>query len=147
MMDVLKALPVILLVMLFYSFGINLYVAMLPEDEINYVESFQTIVEDSNVQDIGTQLEDSLDRQRNIPLIELGALVFYSGNIILDLILNFVFAIPQMFSLLLNTFLLLFNVDTIVMNQLQLFATSAYLVIFVVGLLNFVAKIRSGQVI
>ena len=96
--NALQIVSVIILVQLFYAFGITLYTHALGEipDGANYLDVFNDVANADTLESTGTQLQDSISQQTNIPILEAGALVFYSGNIILDLLLNFATALPQM---------------------------------------------------
>lgn len=137
----------ILITMLFYSFAITAITYSIPEDAKNYVDSFSDISSNFNFQEVGTKVQDSLETQTKIPLLDVGALVFYSGNIILDLLLNFAFAIPEMIGILVQGILFIFNIDTSIVAYIELFAAAIVLILYVIGLIQLVTGIRSGRVI
>lgn len=142
MWDVFK---IILIVQLFYSFSITIYSHVLPEETLNHVTSFSDLAEDIDLNSVSNDIQESVQDQINIPVVELGALVFYSGNIILDLLLNFFFAIPQMFTLLLGGFLMLFtNIDSFITNTIQIFLSVLVTVLYFLGSLQLLLNLRSG---
>ena len=108
-------------------------------------------IDDSNLNynDIAGDVQGGLDQQSNVPLVEVGALVFYSGNILIDLILNFVTAIPQMIGLLINGLAVLFGggLDVIFLGIIEGFASAAILIFYLLGLINLTTSIRSGRVL
>ena len=138
---------VVILVMLFYSFGITLFTYALPSDSLSFVTGFSDVSSSFDLETVGNEVQSSLESQTNIPVIELGALVFYSSNILLDLLLNFAFAIPQMFGMLINGLMLLFNVDSYLFAVVQLFASVVMVVLYFIGLMQLVTGIRSGRVV
>lgn len=140
MWDVFK---VILVVQLFYSFAITTYTHVLPDDTLNHVTSFSDLAGEIDLESVSNDIQDSVQDQINIPVVELGALVFYSGNIILDLLLNFFFALPQMFTLLINGFLQLFvNIDPFITNTIQIFLSVIITVLYFLGAIQLLLNIR-----
>lgn len=137
----------ILIVMLFYSLGITLYAHALPEDSLDYVTSFSDLAGEISLSSVGEQVQDSIEEQTTIPVIELGALVFYSSNIILDLLLNFAFAIPEMIGLLLYGLMMLLNIDPVMVNTIQLFFTVIITVLYFLSIITLLTSIRSGRAV
>lgn len=138
---------VMIIAMLFYSFCITLISYAIPADARMYVTSFSEATDNIGMEEIGTQVEETMTRQTDIPVIEVGALVFYSGNILLDLLLNFAYAIPQMFGLLLHGLMILFNVDTYIWAVMQLFASVVITALYLIGLIQLLTGVRSGRLI
>jgi hypothetical protein len=93
---------------------------------------------------IGNTFESAVTNQTNIPIVELGALLFYSGNIIIDLLLNFAFAIPEMFTLLLNLLFLIMPMSGNLQTTVQLFFLALIGIGYAIGILQFVTNLRSG---
>lgn len=145
MTDTMQTFKVTILVMLFYSFGITLLAYAIPNDAKTYITSFSDLAQDISLQETGNKVQDSLESQTNIPIIELGALVFYSGNILLDLILNFIFAVPEMVGLLIQGLLFLINVDSYIWATVQLFSSVVLIVMYFIGLMQMLTGIRSGR--
>lgn len=147
MSNIMDYFKVVIIIMLFYSFGITILSYALPSDSLTYVTGFSDLGESFDLETVGGDVQSSLESQTDIPVIELGALVFYSSNIILDLLLNFAFAIPQMFGLLINGISLLFNVDSQLFVVVQLFTSVTMIVLYFVGLIQLMTGIRSGRVV
>lgn len=137
----------ILLVQLFYAAAITLMLQTMPADSIVYVDSFSDLADDLDFQSVSSDVQESLQRQTNIPVIDIGALVFYSGNILIDLVLNFTFAIPEMIGLLVNGLLFLFNVPSIVVVTVQAFASVAIIILYFMGIIQLLMTIRSGRTV
>jgi len=135
----------LLWVMLFYSFVITMLAYSIPEDAKKYITGFSDLNSDIDFETIGSEVEESLQRQTNIPVIEMGALVFYSGNIFLDLILNFLFAFPEILGLLVNGIMLLFSVDTYLFAVVESFSIAAVTIFYMIGLIQMILGLRSGQ--
>lgn len=145
--DVMGYFKGVLIVMLFYSFIITTMAYAVPDGAKNYVTGFSEVANDINLQNTSTQVQNSLTQQTNIPVIELGALVFYSGNIIVDLLLNFAFAIPQMISLLINGILMLLNVNSYFVNTIQLFTSATMMIFYIISIIQLLTNIRTGRVV
>lgn len=138
---------VVILIMLFYSFGITIFAYTIPTEALPYVSSFSDITDEISLQSVSEEVQDSVQKQTNIPVIEIGALVFYSGNILIDLILNFAYAIPQMIGLLINGILLLLNIDSYIFAVVELFAAVVVSVLYFIGIIQLLMGIRSGRIL
>lgn len=145
--NIMGLFKVMILIQLFYSVCITLLAYGIPSDAINYVTSFSDITERVDLESVTSNVQTSLESQTNIGVIELGALVFYSGNILIDLLLNFAFALPQMFGLIVHGISTLFNFDSFIYVYIQLFASSAILVLYFISLIQLLTGIRSGRVV
>ena len=145
--DTMQSFKVMIMVMLFYSFVITILAYVTPSDARNYITSFSDLNSKLDLQSVGEKVEDSLQQQSKIPLIELGALVFYSGNIFVDLMLNFAFAFPEMLGLIVNGIMLLFNIDSYLFAVVQIFASVLMLVFYFLSLMTFLTRVRSSGVV
>lgn len=142
MMDMFKW---IIIVQLFYAVSITLIAYALPADSLNYVSAFSDVANDIDLEGVSDQVQESFEKQTDIPVIELGALVFYSGNILIDLLLNFAFAIPEMIGLIINGILLLLNIDSYVFVVVQLFMSVLVMVLYLLSLIQLLTNVRSGR--
>jgi hypothetical protein len=145
MVNMMSLFKVIIVVQLFYAFSITVLAYALPAESIQYTTAFSDVADRIDLEGVSSDLEESVGEQLNIPVIELGALIFYSGNIIIDLLLNFFFAIPEMISLFINMFLMLFGIDSYIFAIVELFATAVITVLYFVGLIQLLVSIRSGR--
>jgi hypothetical protein len=141
----MRSFYILLTIQLFYAFGISLLTHAMPLGSSDYVTSFSDLGQSIDLEGTSELVQDSLQSQTNIPLVDVGALVFYSGNILIDLLLNFVFALPQMFGLLITGFLMLFSINTGIANIVQIFASVVALVAYALGLISMLTSIRSGR--
>lgn len=139
----MRGFTVTIMIMIFYSFGITIFTHSLPAAQLDYVTSFSDLTNDLDLQSISNDFESSVEETMNIPLIELGALVFYSGNILIDLLMNFLYAIPQMIALFLQGLCWLFNFPSAIIQQIELFSTVLITVMYFIGLIQLVMNIRS----
>lgn len=146
-MGMLSLLRTILIVSLFYSVSVTLLTYALSGVGSQYVTPYAEIAGNIDMENVRDEIQGGISSELNIPIVEMGALVFYSGNIIVDLMLNFFFAIPQMIGLLVHGFTVLFNMDTYVYAIIELFAGVMVTVLYFIGLIELVLGIRRGRVI
>lgn len=144
MMTYFKA---VVMIMLFYSFCITVLTYALPGEAKTFVDPFSDVANEIDMESTSAQLRESVEAQTNIPVVELGALVFYSGNIIVDLLLNFLYAIPQMLGLLINGVMLLLNVDSYIFAIVEIFAAVAVSIMYLIGLIQLLTSVRSGRMV
>lgn len=142
-MNLLKG---ILVVMLFYSFAVTILSYSLPTETLDYLEPFKTKTATS-LSDTVAEVESSIDRQLNIPVIEIGALVFYSGNIVIDLFLNFIFAVPEMLTILTNGLILIVNFPDYLVDTVQTFAFSVFSIFYILAVIQLLLGVRSGRIV
>ena len=136
----------ILVVMLFYSFAVTTISNSLPAESLDYIKPFQTKTT-ASLSDTVSEVESSIDRQLNIPIIEIGALVFYSGNIVIDLFLNFIFAVPEMLTILTHGLILVVNVPAYLVDTIQTFAFSVFSIFYILSVISLLLGVRSGRVV
>jgi len=142
--NTLDLMKIILIIMAFWSFGITTLTYALPTDTLEYISVFEGST-DFDIEEIGADIEASMTQQTNIPVVELGALVFYSGNILLDLLLNFAFAIPEMIGMFISGLCLLFNLDAYLVLVVQTLFSALISALYLIGLIQLITSIRSGQ--
>lgn len=144
-MDYFKA---ILLTQIFYAFAITALLYGLPPDSLNHITSFSDVGSNINVDNIVTNVQGTLTKETKFSVIDLGTLALFSGNILLDLLVNFAFALPQMITLLINGIAMLVNIDLHITAIIWSFATALTMIFYFIGLLTLLTNIRSrGTVI
>ena len=144
-MSMMNYFKTMVLVMIFFSFGINILVYSMPTETLNYFDPYNDFTNNYPVQNISNSVEGSLQKSKNLPVIELGALVFYSGNFFLDLLLNFAFAVPIMFGLLVSGLQALFGFDPMFVSYIEGFVTVTVSVLYLISLFEFITNIRSQR--
>lgn len=154
MSDMMQLFRTVILVQLFYAFAITglVYVLDVADtdvggDAVSYATGFSDIADELSLTSVSEDVQGSIQQQTNIPVVELGALVFYSGNILIDLLLNFAFAIPQMMTMLVQGLLMLFNFDTYIWVLVQLFLSVVVIVLYFIGLMQLLIGVRSGRLV
>ena len=146
-MGVLTWFKTIMLVQLFYALAISMLVYSMPADTLTHVTSFSDVTDTVNLNSTALLVQESLESQTEIPIIEIGALVFYSGNIMIDLLLNFAFAIPQMIGMLFNGIQRLLNIDGYLFAAVELFFAVLMVAMYFIGIIQLLTGIRSGRTI
>jgi len=132
----------VILVQLIYSFGITILVYSLSGMNVN-LNYIMTLPNASNIVNTTQSFEEQLQRTRNIPIVDIGALVFYSGNAFIDLIGNFITAIPQMATFLLNALIQLFPLEPTIAFYLKLFLEASLTIIYIWLLITFILSLFS----
>lgn len=142
--SMLEWLKIIVIMQLFFSASITMISHAMPEDAIQYSTIFNDYSSSHGIEEIGGQVDSTLSRQTKVPIIELGSLIFYSGNILVDFLLNFAAAIPEMIGLLVNGITLLFALNTDAFIVAEGFAAVAIASIYIIGLVQTLLNLR-GQ--
>lgn len=137
----------VLLVSFLFGLGITLLAYSLPGDAKAYGESYETGLSEAGLgyESIAGDVESSFNNQLDIPVVEIGSLVYYSGNILVDLLINFVTAIPQIITILINGVVTLFgnNLDVGLLGIVQGFMTAAIFAFYVLSVLSILTSVRS----
>lgn len=132
----------VIMIQLVFAFSMTIIVYALPEDAINYASEFDT-EHSLALDEVSQDLESGLTRQTNLPMLDLGALVFYSGNIVIDLMIRFFFAIPEMISIILGSVFMFIGIDAFIAAQLQLLIWAIVSAFYMLAIIKFVMNIRS----
>lgn len=142
MKNALSIFMIMLIIQLFYASGVTIIAYSLPAELQDYAQPSTSVASNIDIEQVSGDLEDSLQSQLNIPLIDLGALVFYSGNIIVDLLLNFLTALPQLITLVIDTIFQIMNVDGQYTIFVQTFLTGIVAIYYFLSLIVLVTNIR-----
>ncbi len=143
MADLIQYLKVVLIVQLFYAFSITMIVYALPAASLADIAKFQQPTETFSEKYIADQVGESVEQQFDLPVVELAALVFYSGDIVLDLIVNFATAVPSMFTLLIEAFLLFINLDATLAFNIKLFFWIMISMLYFISVVTFLLNLRA----
>lgn len=130
----------LLIVQMFYAFSITIFVPLIPEAQQNQIVMYTDEQGVISFSTIGTEITGAVGSQSTIPFADIGALIFYSTSLILNLVVNFFTAIPQMVTwLLVGLFEFIPITDSIQINVKMLFTamiTILYyflLILFIMG--------------
>lgn len=139
-----------LIVNLFFTLSITLLtygLTTMASESVTHIYTYSALADRMGLEEVSERVESGLDRELTVPLLDVGALVFYSGNIIIDLLLNFAFAIPQMLTLLLHAFTQLFALDSTILGHVQLFSMVVFGIFYIFGFIQMLLGVRSGRTI
>ena len=140
----LKYIVMIVMIQLFYGFGMTLLAYALPTAAIDMINMYSGPSEDLDMVGISDTIESNLRSQLDIPIVDIGAVVFFSGNILMDLIINFFTAIPSMITLAFTSFFMLFPVDAFIATQIKIVVWVFASIVYFIAFLSFIMSIRSG---
>lgn len=144
MFDLFK---VVIFAQLFYGLAITSVAYALPADAQQGITLFQEPTENLEMGQLSQDIQDGMQSQIGVPLIDMSALVFFSGNIVVDLILNSFFALPSMLSLALTGFFLFINIDPYLATNLKVFIVAMAAIVYVFGLMAFLINIRARSAV
>lgn len=133
----------IIIVQLFFGFSVTLIAYAMPADAHEFVEIIQP-GHPINLGSVSQNIQESAEKQMNVPLLDMGALIFYSGNVIVDMILNTLFAIPEMVSIVTNILVHFLPFPAAIQGTLQVFLWAVISAVYIIGILAFVMEVRSG---
>lgn len=138
----------VIIVSLFWSFLITSTLHFMPDAERNVLVRFDpdagnytNVTTDSS--EIAQEFQSSLQSQKNFGIVNLAALALYSGNLFLDLAINFSFAIPEMFYLLFYAFFQLIRINTFLQVEVIIWIQSVFAIIATITLVRFLLGVRS----
>lgn len=133
----------LLMVQLFYAFTVTLMVPILPGALQMQVVQFTN--EDGLIDytTLNSEVEGTVENQTNIPLLDFGALVFYSSSFLLNLMINFITAVPQMMIMFISAIDTLLSIGALTI-QIKAFFTIILSLFYFLGLLSFITGFRSG---
>jgi len=143
-MNALQLFTTLLLVQLFWSLGVSLLIPYMPNALDNQVVMFTN---SNNVIELGTlqsSVSQGITDQQNIPLLEVGALVFYSSATILNIMINFFTAIPQMVTLLMSVIFLFIPIGYDLQIVLQTWVFGIVTVLYFIALFTFLMGTRTN---
>lgn len=145
--NIMTVFKAVIILQLFFSFAVTGFTQFMPADSLPYVTSFSDVSGRINITSTGEQISEGLSKQTNIPILDLGALVFYSGNILLDLLLNFAFAIPEMLGLLIFGMSRLLYIPSEMILHVEIFAGVVVIALYFISIIQLLTGLRSGRVV
>lgn len=138
----------IIIISMFWSFLITSTIHFMPASERNIIIQFdpdegnyQNVTTDSD--EIAREFQASLQSQRSFGIVDLAALALYSGNIFLDLAVNFFFAIPEIFSLLFYAIFQIIRVNEYLQLEIILWMQGLFAIVATTILVRFLLAVRS----
>lgn len=132
-------------VMAVYSLMITLLIYSLPTDSLTYVYELKSSPAYRETSDISSQFQSNIDQQRSFGVVERAALALYSGNILIDLLLNFFTAVPSMATIIMKGILIFMNLSDPLENALMSFTYAIVGIIYILSIILLLLDIRSGS--
>jgi hypothetical protein len=125
----------IILFSAFYSLIVTLlsYAVIVPNE----------FVPEKNINDIRGLTENVYKNSIGIPIIDLGALVFFTGNAFLDFLINFVTAVPSAAVAVLGFAFMFTNLPADIINTVKTSIFAVGIVLYVITLIAIILNIRS----
>lgn len=143
-MNILKLMTFVIILQIIYSFGITTYMYAITNIDSSQAGFFNDYSKNlSSVEDISQKVSSGVDKQYNVPTVDLAMLVVYSGNIVVDLIFNFIFAIPQMVMLFLNGIGIFLNIPLSLFSQVKAVIYIVISVLYYINIIIFLINVRS----
>lgn len=134
----------IIIVQLFFGMSVTMIAYAMPTDTQNFVSVIQP-GHPIDLSSVSQNIQESAERQMDMPILEMGALVFYSGNVMVDMVLNTIFAIPEMITIVTNIIINFLPIDPVIQGTLQIFMWAVISALYIIGILSFVMDVRSGR--
>jgi len=135
----------IVIVSAFYSLFITTAVYSLDDSPVNLgiIISFQDGGVNLDYGETSQEFQSAINTQKSFGGADLAALALFSGNIILDLAANFIFAFPNMVSLLVTGIFMLVPVNGVLQNEVVLWIKAIISIISAIFLLQFLLGART----
>jgi len=142
----LQMFTALLLVQLFYALAVTLIVPTLPGISAYQVVAYTNSMGQTTISTAYAAVQGGVTNSQAIPLLAFGALIFYSAQIIINLMINFFTAIPQMITILFTTLfhLLPFANGAITTGFIAMFQVIVSIIYFI-AVLTFLMSIVSGR--
>lgn len=140
----LKFIVLVVVIQLFYGVGITLLAYAMPASQTTLLSTYQEPSTDLDMTEISSTIEENIQSQLDIPIVDIGSLVFFSGNVVIDMMLNFFTAIPSMITILISGFFMLFPVDAFIATQIKLLFWVIAAALYFIAFLSFIMNIRAG---
>ena len=141
----ITGLKAILFMMAFYSISVTLIANFAPSFTDPYTGDYISQGVNTDINDITSQIDLGVQSQTQLPLVDLGALLFYSGNLFLDLAVNFLTALPQMTVLLINIIMSIVTPDVVFAQSIKLILQVIFFVGYMLSLISLLLNLRSGR--
>jgi len=136
----------IVIISLFYSLFITTSLYNLdsaPHVNVGIVVEFQDSEINLDYGQTSDEFQNAINTQTEFGAADLAALALFSGNIIVDLAGNFLFAFPNMISLLITGIFLIFPMNGYIQTEILLWAKALISIVCAIFLLQFLLGART----
>lgn len=135
----------ILMVQLFWSFGITIFAHTIPIEQQQFVSIYLDNPTGDTLQNIPLEVEDNTRNQLEIPVLDTVTLIMFTGNILMDLILNFLTAIPTMFILLVEGIVTFIPIEATLLKTLKLLLWVTATILYMIAIVTTLSNLRSSR--
>ena len=132
-------------VMAVYSLMITLLIYSVPATDLDYVYELKGSPAYRELDDMSSQFQSNLNEQTSFGIVDVSLLALYSGNILIDLILNFFTAIPSMATTIMKGILVFMNISDPIKNALMTFTYAIVGIIYLLSIILLLLDVRSGS--
>jgi hypothetical protein len=133
----------VVIVSMFWAFAITTIVYSLPIEQRGFVAPFSTAT-NTDIGAMGQSISAGTQQQKNIPQTTAGPLTYFSGIFFIDLMSNFLQAIPQMLTLLIYGLLFFFPIDVVLKTSVTMTVQIIASAIYGLAILNVIINMFSG---
>ena len=135
----------LLLVQMFYALAVTLLVPLIPgvasAQLVTYTDGTGVV----NMVTLAQSLQSGVTNQQSVPLLNLGTLIFYSANIIVNLMVNFFTAIPQMLTIFVDGLFHIFPIAATLQNGIKVTFITIVSIIYFIVIFSFIMSAVSGR--
>jgi hypothetical protein len=90
------------------------------------------------------ELETGLSHQQSVPVVEFGALIYYSGTYLVDLMVNFLGALPQMVAMLVAGIFTLVPINVDLKRNIIIVVELTAFALYIINFVALIANMRSS---
>jgi hypothetical protein len=146
-MSALGYFVAIVMISLLYGFGSTILTYALNPYGVNsnILNSFSS--PSANITNITNNVQSNLQSQMKIPIVGDLSLIFYSGNIMVDMIMNTFLALPEIITIIVNVLINFVVVDAYLGMELKIIILANVTVVYVINIIAFLLQIRSRAMV
>jgi len=136
----------LLIVQMFYAFTVSIFVPLIPDAQQQQIISYTDEAGVISFVTLGNQVEGSVGKQTTTSFVDIGALIFYSTSLVINLIVNFFTAIPQMISWVLVSLFVFIPVEETIQITVKTIFTAMATIIYWILLILFIMGARTSAI-
>lgn len=137
--ELFKLFLVISLLYSFFMTGITYALPDAANDQISLFVPTHSV----DLEDYADEVRDKADQSMVMPMIDLGALIFFSGNLLIDLMLNMLFAVPEMVMILVSGLMYFAPIDPFLATQIKVFVFAIIALFYIIAIFALLINARS----
>ncbi len=135
----------LLITQIFYSLSITIMVPLIPDAQQNQIVMYLSDEGIINFNSLSASVEGAVESQSSIPFLDYGSLIFYSTSIILNLLINFFTAIPQMVLMLISTLFIFLPFDYSIQTTIKMIFFIVINALYYISLLFYITNQRTSS--